>query len=101
MRPKNGQKDLVNASPRIASAADQMAERQELLRGKIAIGKLVAEKHAHDGGDGKCVQNPGLLRSGELQAGQIAVDQRQPTAPDEKLQDHHDEKAKSDLSIHA
>src|SRR6266566_2015725 len=60
-----------------------MTERKELLRGKIAVGKLVAEKHAHDCGDGKRIQ-----------------DQRQPRAPDEEFQNHHEEKFEADCFVH-
>jgi len=39
-------------------AADEVAKREEFLRGKMAIRKLIAEEHADDGGDGKGVENP-------------------------------------------
>ena len=44
-------------------AADQVAERQELLRGEIAIRELVAEEHADDGGDREGVENPATARA--------------------------------------
>jgi hypothetical protein len=68
-----------------------VAEREELLRGELAIRELVAEEHAHDRGDREGVQNPGLFRRREAQARQITEDERQPGAPDEELQGHHQE----------
>src|SRR5207249_823053 len=77
-----------------------MTERKELLRGKIAVGKLVAEKHAHDCGDGKRIQDPRLLPWFESEAGEVAEDQRQPRAPDEEFQNHHEEKFEADCFVH-
>lgn len=41
--------------------ADEMAEREEFFRRETPVGKLVAEEHAHNGGDRKRIQHPGLL----------------------------------------
>src|ERR1035441_10646639 len=62
---------------------------------------LVAEEHADDGGDGEGVEDPGLLYGGKLEAGQVAVYQRQPAPPNEKLQHHHQEKFEADRIIHS
>src|SRR6266852_3921474 len=78
-------------------SADEMAESEEFLRRKIAVAKLVTKKHADHGGDGKCVQNPGLLARRESEARQVAEDERQPSAPDEELQDHHQEQLESNV----
>src|ERR1043166_6126137 len=67
----------------------------------MAIRVLVAEEHAHNSSNREWVEDPGLLNWGEVQAWQIAVDQRQPAAPDEELQYHHDEKSQADSSIHS
>ena len=66
-----------------------MAERKEFLRGEIAVRELIAEKHTDDGGHGKGIEDHGLFRGCEFQAGQIAENQRQPGAPDEEFQHHH------------
>src|SRR6266571_1771406 len=77
-----------------------MTERKELLRGEIAVGKLVAEKHAHDCGDGKRIQDPRLLPGFESEAGEVAEDQRKPRAPDEEFQNHHEEEFEADCFVH-
>src|SRR5437773_5149997 len=77
-----------------------MTERKELLRGEIAVGKLVAEKHAHDCGDGKRIQDPRLLPGFEAEAGEVAEDQWKPRAPDEEVQNHHEEKFEADCFVH-
>ena len=46
-----------------------MAERHEFLRGKLPVGKLVAEEHADDGGDGKGIENQGLLGGAKFKPG--------------------------------
>src|SRR4029450_5064092 len=78
-----------------------MAGRQESLRGEIPISELMAEEHADDGGNREGAEDPGLFRCGEAEAGQIAEDQRQPRAPDEELQHHHQEQLRADRCIHA
>jgi hypothetical protein len=72
-----------------------VAECEETFGGKIAVRELVAEKHADDGGDWEGVQDPGLLARSEPEAGEVPEDQREPGAPDEKLEHHHDEKSQS------
>ena len=71
--------------------ADEVGEREELLRGEITVGELVAEEHPDDRGDREGVEDPGLLAGREAEARQVAEDERQPRAPDEKLERHHRE----------
>ena len=81
--------------------ADQMAERQKLLRRKIAVGELVAEKHPHDRREREGIQNERLLKRAETQCGQVAKNQGQPGSPYKKLQHHHEKQFEMDGSIHA
>jgi hypothetical protein len=41
------------------------------------------------------------LQGAKIKAGQIAENQRQPGAPDDELQNHHDEELGTDAFIHA
>src|SRR5581483_12218437 len=81
-------------------SADQVTEGHKFLRGKMTVGVLVAEEHADNRRDGEGVENPGLFARRESQAGQISVDQRQPATPNEELEDHHEEQAGANRSIH-
>jgi hypothetical protein len=79
------------------NAANQVTYRHEFLRCEITVGELIAEEHGGDGRDGKCVVHPSALPVVEVKASlHIAVDQREPRAPDQKLEDHHQEKFKAD-----
>jgi len=82
-RPRQGE-------PQQCQPADAMTERQEFFGRKVAVAKLVAKEHPHDGRERKRIQNASLLPRRKTQAGQVAEDERQPRAPDEKLQQHHD-----------
>src|SRR6516165_7786267 len=77
-----------------------MAESEKLFGGKMPIRVLVAEEHSHNSRDGKGIQDPCLFCRGEFEAGEVAVNERKPAAPDEKLQDHHEEQAEADGGIH-
>ena len=77
-----------------------MAEGEEFFGGKMAIRVLVTEEHSDNRGDRKGIQDPGLLDRFKAQAGQVTIDKRQSTAPDEELQNHHEEEAEADGSIH-
>jgi len=81
-------------------SANQMAECEKFFCRKISVRELVAEKHSDDGGDGKRIQNQGRLSRCETDSGQIAEDQWQPRAPDEKFQHHHEEKFETNGLIH-
>jgi len=81
-------------------AAHEMAEGEKFLGGEVPVGVLVAEEHADDGGDGKGVEDPGLFERGEIQAGQVAKNQRQPRAPDEEFQHHHDKEFQPVRVVH-
>ena len=71
-----------------------MAKGEKLFRRKVAIGKLVGEKHTDDGGHRKGIENQRLFPGGKLEAGKVTKDQWKPCSPDEELQNHHDKKAK-------
>src|SRR5207249_10368321 len=81
-------------------AADQVTEGQEFFGCEIAVCKLVAEKHAHHGSDGEGIEDPGLLPGFESEARQVTENQWKPGAPDEKLQDHHEEKFEANCLVH-
>ena len=66
-------------------ASDQMTESQVSFGGKIAIGKLVAEKHADNCRDGERVENPRLLRRREPKAREVSINERQPASPNKEL----------------
>jgi hypothetical protein len=72
-------------------AADEVGESEEFLGVKFPVSPLVAEEHADDRGDREGVQNQRLLSGREAEAGQVTEDQREPSAPDEKLEHHHEE----------
>src|ERR1035441_10081707 len=82
-------------------SANEVAEGEEFLRGKMTVRVLVAEEHADDGGDGEGVENPRLLYGAKLETGQVAVDQRQPASPNEELQHHHQEEFETNRVIHS
>lgn len=82
------------------NSPDQVTESEIFLSGKMAIRILVAEEHADNCGDGERVEDPRLLDCREIQTGQVPVNQRQPTSPDEEFEHHHDEEAEADRSIH-
>src|SRR5215204_5993963 len=77
-----------------------MTGREEALRGEVPVGELVAEEHADDGGDREAAEDPGLLTRRKAEAREVAENQRIPRAPDEKLQDHHQEQLEADRSVH-
>ncbi len=57
---------------------DQMAHGHKLLSSKIPVSKLVAEEHAHDCRNRKCIKDECLLKSTKSQAWQITKDEWQP-----------------------
>ena len=81
--------------------ADELAEPEEFFSGEVAVSVLIAEEHADNCGDGERIQDPGLLGGVEFQAGEVAINQRQPASPDEKLQYHHQEEPEADRMIHS
>ena len=68
-----------------------MWDSARVFRREIAVAELIAEKHADNGSDGKGVENPALFTRREAEARQITKDERQPRAPNEKLERHHHE----------
>jgi len=81
-------------------AAHELAEGEEFFRGEIAVGELVAEEHAGDGRRREGAENAGLLRRRKTEGWQIAINERQPRAPDEKFQHHHEEKFEAVVALH-
>jgi hypothetical protein len=75
---------------------NQLTEPQKFFRRKIPVGELIAEKHSNDGGNGEGIENQDLLNMGEMQAGQVAKNKRQPRAPDKKFQHHHEKQFEAD-----
>jgi hypothetical protein len=73
-----------------------MAEGQKFFRREIAVSELIREEDAHEGCNGKRAANESLLRSAEADGWHIAKDRRQPRAPDEEFQHHHQEEFESD-----
>ena len=82
-------------------ATHQLAESQEFFRREIAVRVLVAKKHRHHRRQRESVENGRFLQGAKIKAGQIAENQRQPGAPDDELQNHHDEELGTDAFIHA
>src|SRR5947209_6900069 len=78
-----------------------MAERQKFLGRKVAIRILIAEKHPDNRGDRERIQNPGLLPWREVEARQVTKNQRQPCAPDEELEHHHQKEFEARSIIHS
>ena len=74
-------------------AADEVTEGHEFFGSEVAVGELGGEEDADDGGDGEGGADPGGLAFGEVEAilAHVAPDEGEPGAPDEELQDHHDE----------
>ena len=74
-------------------AADEVAEGHEFFGGEVAVGELGGEEDADDGSNGEGGADPGGLAFGEVEAvlAHVAPDEGEPSAPDEELQDHHDE----------
>src|SRR5688572_12791152 len=70
-----------------------MAEGKETLRGKVPVRKLIAKENPHHGGNGKSASNQRRLVACKIESARpdICPNQRQPCAPNEQLQDHHDE----------
>ena len=81
-------------------SADQVTEGEKFLRSKVAVCKLVAEEHSHNGGHRESVQDEGLLKRREFKTWKIAKDEGKPCSPDEKLQNHHQEELHADCFIH-
>jgi hypothetical protein len=77
-----------------------MAGRHESLRREVAVGELVAEEHADDGGGGEGAENPALLGGREAKAREIAEDQGIPRPPDHELQHHHQKQLEADGRMH-
>ncbi len=82
-------------------ATNKVAEREKAFGRKMTVRVLVAEKHAYDCRDRESIENPGLFAGREFQAGKVTIDQRQPAAPDEELQYHHDEEPEADRAVHS
>ncbi len=98
-----------------------MAKGEELFSGEVTVGELIAEEHPDDRSDGEGVENQGLFREhgGQVfgkqidnarqdgwrfrcrkpQAWQVSKDQRQPSTPNEELQDHHQEESET-IAVH-
>jgi hypothetical protein len=88
---KEGPKRVDPSQGKNRKSANQMAEGEKFFRREGPVGELVAEEHAHDGGNGESVENPRLLTRRESKAGQIAKNQGKPSSPNEEFQHHHDE----------
>ena len=58
---EEGPEVLLIGQAQHREAADQVAERQELLLREVAVGELTAEEHAGQRRDGERVEDPRLL----------------------------------------
>ena len=74
-----------------------MAESEELLRGKLAIGELRAEEERDQRSDVECAENEGQLPVVvEAQLRDVVEAELVPRPPDEELEEHH----RGELELH-
>jgi hypothetical protein len=83
------------------NATDQVTDGEKTFRGEIPIRKLIAKEHPNDRGNRESIEDPGLFDGAESKARQITEDQWQPGAPNEELQNHHQEKLEANGFIHS
>src|SRR5688500_15340879 len=77
-----------------------MAGREKFFGGVITIGELMNEEHADDRGDRESGQNTGLFAGGKSEPRQGPEHHREPRAPDEEFQNHHEEQLEANAFIH-
>src|SRR5262245_54742335 len=77
-----------------------MRERQEFFGREIPIRELIAEKHSDNRSSREGIQNNRRLPKPEAQARQTAENERQPRAPDEEFEHHHQEELEARSGIH-
>jgi hypothetical protein len=78
------------------TTAYKMAYCEEPFGREMTVSVLIAEKHAHDSGDRKGIQDPGLFRGAEVQAWEVSEDQWKPSTPDHILENHHQKELEPD-----
>ena len=94
MAAKNGQNDLLEGQGEHGQPAHHVAHGQEALRGQVAVGHLAADEDGRHRGDGLGGEDPADLGPGEAQEPrEVEGQERQPGAPDDVLQEHHQAQA--------
>ena len=92
----------MNTAAEQRQSADEMAEGQEPFGGEIAVGELVAEEDAEHRGDARStLPTSACCHAVKPSIAHVGEDLRQPGAPDEDLEDHHDEKFEAGGAGHA
>jgi hypothetical protein len=92
-RPEVGGKGRADQS----QAADQVADGQEPLGREVAVGELVREEDADQGGHAPGAADQRLLPGREAQHAHVGKDLRRPGAPDRQLKHHHHEEPEARL----
>ena len=82
--------------------ADEVAEGKVLFGREVAVHELIREEHRHDRGNGKGDDEPPLLPIVEAEpiGPEVVEALRQPSAPDEELEEHHHGELVADRGIH-
>ena len=73
-------------------SSNEVAEGEKAFGGKVAVGKLIAEKNPQNGSDSEHGSDQTHLPTTELQHPHVGEDFGLPGSPDGNLQQHHDEK---------
>jgi hypothetical protein len=88
---------VAKRRPDQGQAADQVADRQEPLGREVAVGELVGEEDADQGGHAPRAADQRLLPGREAQHAHVGEDLRRPGAPDRQLKHHHQEEPQARL----